>query len=209
MVLNEELERLKNRVYITMSARFEAYRRMKRRKISSTVSLALLSLSIIGYNILQLCTGFEKYNEVITAVTIMLSVFVLALSLLVSYLNYSEKEHKYYECGLKLSTLYDKITLHATPSTPLEVVEKFFNEYDHILGECGVNHINIDNLRARVRIKKEEYDRCDRVWIWLYWHLFDVNTLYWVLAFGIPWLTGIIIFCPINSGNPICQCGCQ
>ena len=197
----KEFENLSNRVYKTECARFEAYRRMKRRKLSSTVSLAILSLSIIFFNIMQLCKGYEDYNQAITAVTIMLSVLVLVLSLLVSYVNYSEKEHKYYECGLKLSELCDKIAL--VLSDPLkdglnnEYLAKLTDEYQRILAECGVNHISIDYVRGLQRINKKNgknYGVCEEVGIWLQWNIFDVNFLYWVLAFGIPLVAGILIF---------------
>ena len=150
---------------------------------------------------MQLCKGYEDYNQAITAVTIMLSVLVLVLSLLVSYVNYSEKEHKYYECGLKLSELCDKIAL--VLSDPLkdglnnEYLAKLTDEYQRILAECGVNHISIDYIRGLQRINKKNgknYGVCEEVGIWLQWNIFDVNFLYWVLAFGIPLVAGILIF---------------
>ena len=191
--MEEEFRKFSNRVYTTECARFEAYRRMKRRKLSSTVSLALLSLSIISFNVLQLCDDYQKYNEGITAVTIILSALVLVLSLLVSYVNYSEKEHKYYECGLRLSELDDRIDL--VLSDPLHTqlnnayLTKLKDDYQRILGECGVNHIAIDYKRGVRRIDKKagkNYGVCEEVRIWLEWNIFDVNFLYWILAFAIP-----------------------
>ena len=136
---------------------------MKRRKLSSTVSLALLSLSIIVFNILQLCDGYEEYNQPITAVTIMLSVLVLVLSLLVSYLNYSEREMKYYDCGLKLSALCDEIDLvlidpqHVLMTN--EELRRLKDKYQRIIGECGINHIAIDHKRAMLRIEKKAINK--------------------------------------------------
>lgn len=163
--MEKEFRNFSNRVYTTECARFEGYRRMKRRKLSSTVSLALLSLSIIAFNILQLCDGYEEYNQSITAVTIMLSVLVLVLSLLVSYLNYSEKELKYYECGIKLSALCDEIDLVLSDPQKRqlnnECLRELKNKYQRIIGECGINHIAIDHKRALLRIERNG-DRNDR-----------------------------------------------
>lgn len=156
--MEQEFRKFSKRVYITECARFEGYRRMKRRKLSSTVSLALLSLSIIAFNILQLCDGYEIYNQSITAVTIMLSVLVLVISLLVSYLNYSEKEMKYYDCGLKLSALCDEIDLVLSDPQHLlmtnDELRRLKDKYQRIIGECGINHIAIDYKRAVLRIEK-------------------------------------------------------
>ncbi len=211
--MTEQFKNFSERVYKTECARFEAYRRMKRRKLSSTVSLVILSLSIIVFNILQLCEQYEKYNEAITAVTIMLSVLVLALSLLVSYVNYSEKEHKYYECGLKLSRLCDKIDLVLSDSTHSNLNNMYLAglkaEYQSILAECGVNHISIDYSRGLQRIDKKNGHNAD--WLkttelWLQWNIFDVNFLYWILAFGIPLIAGLLIFNSSLFSEPIPVC---
>lgn len=203
--MKSEYIKFKQRVYVTKCARFEAYRRMKRRKISSTVSLALLSISIIYFNVIQLCTksGFEKYGEAITAVTIMLSVLVLALSLLVSYLNYSEREHKYYDCAMRLSNIGDRLDLTMCTGNEnemtLEKLNQFTNDYERILGECGVNHIAIDYKRAIERVKdgdttSSQVSIPDKTCLWIEWNILDVNFLYWVLAFIIPIVSGILIF---------------
>ena len=156
-IMDNEFRKFSKRVYITECARFEGYRRMKRRKLSSTVSLALLSLSIIAFNILQLCDGYEKFNQRITAVTIMLSALVLVLSLLVSYLNYSEREMKYYDCGLKLSALCDEIDCILIDPEKKglnnEELHTLKDKYQRIIGECGINHIAIDHKRAALRIE--------------------------------------------------------
>lgn len=242
-IMKEQFNQFSNRVYITECARFEGYRRMKRRKLSSTVSLALLSLSIIVFNVLQLCDNYYCYNQSITAVTIMLSVLVLVLSLLVSYLNYSERELKYYECGLKLSSLCDEIdNIMNNPDQKdlsSETLGKLKDKYQRIIGECGINHIEIDHKRAELRILKKksqsnkvnhdleknkddntkgDKERLEKLgiylispetWrdaricishkmkifrVWIEWNLFDVNFLYWILAFGIPVLAWYIIF---------------
>lgn len=206
---------------------------MKRRKLSSTVSLALLSLSIIAFNVLQLCEGYERFNQSITAVTILLSVLVLVLSLLVSYLNYSEREMKYYECGLKLSALCDEIdNIIADPNKAylyIGTLSYLKDKYQRIIGECGINHIAIDHKRAVLRIgrngsksekpssnseNKDQHNWKDfitslqtwkeigtsmksmlmRIRVWFEWNIFDVNFLYWILAFGMPVMCWYLIF---------------
>lgn len=218
--MEEDFKKFSNRVYITECARFEGYRRMKRRKLSSTVSLAILSLSIIVFNILQLCDGYEAFNQSITAVTIMLSVLVLVLSLLVSYLNYSEKEMKYYNCAIKLSALCDEIDLVLSDDKKTFATNQYLrvlkDRYQRIIGECGINHISIDHKRAELRIDKKNAKRREtnndntskdekgkpnsypswkkRASVWIEWNIFDVNSLYWILAILIPITAALIIF---------------
>lgn len=191
------MKNFERRVSITRDARFEAYRRMKRRKLSSTVSLAMLSLCIIFFNILQLLESFKEYNDSITATTIMLSSLVLTMSLLVTSLNYSEKEHQYYECAIKLSKLVDKIKIiNNTTPEPKAKVRIFFTlarKYHSIIAECPINHIGIDYKRALERndgIKS----RCESNMIWFQWNVIDVNFLYWLLAVCMPFVAWRMIF---------------
>lgn len=191
------MKNFERKASITRDARFEAYRRMKRRKLSSTVSLAMLSLCIIFFNILQLLEGFKQYNDNITATTIMLSALVLTMSLLVTSLNYSEKEHQYYECAVKLSRLVEKIRIinstEPDNNKKLRVFIALARKYHSIIAECPINHIGIDYKRALER-NDGIRSRSDSNMIWVQWNVLDVNFLYWLLAICMPFIAWQMIF---------------
>ncbi len=186
------MDNLIRKITITRDARFEAYRRMKRRKLSSTVSLAMLSLCIICFNIIQLLPDFKIYGDAITAVTIMLSALVLTMSLLVTGLSYSEKEHQYKECAMRLSKLIDNADLEKDSTPDSNALSKLkystLNSYHSILAECPVNHIKIDYKRAMSRDDKRKIDDLKKIQIWMEWNILDVNLLYWILAIAIPFI---------------------
>lgn len=154
-------EDLLRRLRTTKAARFEAYRRIRRRKLSSTVSVAFLSLSIICFNIAQLLPGFSQYNDSISAVTIMLSSMVLVLSLLISNLSYGERELKYYQCSTKFSQLEDRLNIFLESAQRpdfkySELYTNYFAEYHQIIEECGINHIPKDYHKATLRTYGQE-----------------------------------------------------
>lgn len=134
----------------TKNARFEAYRRMKRRKMSSNLSLCLLSFSMIVFNIFQLSPIFGKYHTSITFVTIILSALILAISLLVNNLNYGERELKYYQCGLALSRMEDELNQLKNQDENIkpDLLTKKISEYHDCLSGWGINHISTDHKIA-------------------------------------------------------------
>lgn len=208
----EELElfrKLLRKLQTTKASRFEAYRRIRRRKLSSTVSVAFLSLSIICFNICQLLPGFEQYNNSISAVTIMLSSMVLVLSLLISNMCYGERELKYYQCSTRFSQLEDKLNIFLeSPRRPDlrydEIYQTYFHDYHQIIEECGINHITKDYHKTKWNASGDDQNKLSwwqKSWYWIEWNILDVNTIYWLMAIIIPFIAGFVIF-HLNTFSP-------
>ena len=94
------LEKLSDKIWKTKKARFAAAKRMERYYYFSNVSMALTSVSIVGVNLLPFLDGCSNKSSLITILTIIVSVYVLVISLLstqarqniMTYCNYILKK---------------------------------------------------------------------------------------------------------------------
>lgn len=196
------LESLSNKIWATKNARFTAYKRMKRCNVSSVVATAMASADIILVNLLcYMKKGDSPLLNVenTTALSIMLSVLVLVLSLIVTLLNYSGKRDTYHNCGIELDGLNQRIKLREEDSKPITTEEEYdlLDEYGEVLQKYCLNHTTFDyeyalflderNKRSRVDNESDSFNRSrSELWkqvkMWIRWNIFDVNFLYWLIA---------------------------
>lgn len=190
------------KVKITRDNRYNAHRRMARSQISSSICISIVSLEIVAVGVLQLINDSTKEgaisNDNLTALTIILSTFVLVLSLIVSTFDYEGRKDNYHKCGIKLSKLCDKIDSELTYATeiPKDVFDKYVDEYNNIMADHGLNHERKDYKKSQLddfnKNKKRYTDypqecpfttnRWLRFWAWMNWYVLDPNTLYWFLT---------------------------
>lgn len=177
------LTELSNTVYKTMSARFTAYRRMKRNRDASKVAEAMLSASIIGISLIALqCQGLAIQMNVIT---IILSTFLLALSLLFQGLGYEKRMENYHSCGNELNRLY-RLMEHDTKVLSEEEQKskelEYLQQYEDILVNYNLNHTSFDYKYSLAQMKDEKVGFCSRNWLRLRYYVLDVYVLYWLIA---------------------------
>lgn len=186
------LQDLSDKVWNTKNARYVAYRRMKRSRVSSTAFIAFLSASIIGINLLSFLPDYNEQAENISVISIILSVFSLVISLLVSLLQYESKEKNYHGCGLELDKLNQQIRMSIMyKNETLDDDRDYLNKYYQILEKYNLNHTEFDHAYTE---RKEEHCTWEkRLVLWLRWYIFDVNTLYWLLAFILPIISFFVL----------------
>lgn len=141
------LENLFQSVMTTRDARFEAARRADRCDSYSTACVAILSLEIIAINLFQFAGNMPEDSErLISASTILLSVFALVLSLIINQLKYGVKSANYHSCALDLDVLGYEINREMkSPETPdRATVERLENKYSAILKQYNLNHTQQD-----------------------------------------------------------------
>lgn len=181
------IEELKTKVEKTANSRFEAYRRMRRNRIWSNITLAIFSFYIIVINSLVFIEPFKSHNDVITLVTIFMSTFILIMSLLVGQRQYESRERTYHECGKKLSYLKDRITLDLEEKQELSCQEKdfFLRQYNEVLNQYNLNHVEFDYRWAYRNFKESP---TDYVWLCLRYYIFDIYFAYALMTFLTPLL---------------------
>lgn len=187
-----------------------AAQRMRRSQNSSTASVALLSASIIGVNMLAFLNVSDSDKTLITIATVVLSILALVMSLLVGQLRYEYRANNFQQCGRELENLNQRLKIRiqeilSTASnknvvtSPKEDNDKYLEEYKSILERYNLNHTEFD---YQYSLMKAEADKEHGFWkpliYWLKWNIFDVNILYWLIAI-VPLIAIVIAFCSIPT----------
>lgn len=179
----ENLESLGNTIYKTMSARFTASRRMKRSRDACKVCEAMFSASIIAISLIALLKQEIEVANMISAFTIILSTFLLVLSLLFSSLNYDKRMENYHACGNELNRLY-RLIKHDVSVLSKEEQEKkeidYINKYEEILSKYNLNQTSFDYQYAM--LGSTEIHPLKWLWFQCRYYIFDVYLLYWIIA---------------------------
>ncbi len=172
---------------------------MKRCKNASTLCVAMLSLEIIVINLLVFIPSLKLDENIVTIVTVCLSAFVLVLSLLISQLKYDRKEEEYHRCGIQMGALEKRIDIFISSEQEVnyDVVSKYEDEYQKILRDSNLNHLEID--RDQALRNTDEYKKSsnfgERAWLYIRWHLLMSDSIYnMITALGIAAIIAVAIW---------------
>lgn len=188
------LKELSDKVWTTKNARFMAAKRMHRRHVSSMVAVALLSASVIAVNLLALLNINDGMKTMITIITVVLSVFALVMSLIITFLRYESHENNYHQCGIELDQLNQRLKIRidelskgqqnvASIQSPTADNTKYLDEYSGILKKFNLNHSELDFLySSMLSDESKKQGVFKRIWCWFRWNVWDVNILYWLIA---------------------------
>lgn len=201
-VKNSFLTSLIRRVKITAAVRFEAHHRMQYMKNVTTLSIAMLSIYIISLNLLVFIDNYKQYSNELTVVTVILSTFVLAVSLVISQMQYGEREYIYHSCGMELNKFLDELLLLKEEGGNLTCEKKreLYIKYSDILKNYNLNHSGLDTLVVTskddwVKTMENYGFQVDKTcwlgqrWIWLRRYVFDVSFIYLLLIILPPVLS--------------------
>lgn len=142
---------LLKRMWITRGARYNAYRRLKKKNDISKATVAFLSCYALIINSIKFM-NFVGLNPVqdnyISFFTMMISVFILVLSLLDSSKDYKMNADKLYISAIEIENLYNELKKIQGIGIAEREKEKKFNiissAYSRILQLYQVNHELID-----------------------------------------------------------------
>lgn len=179
------LEEFSNTVYKTMCARFTAFRRVKRNRDASKVAETLFSASIIGISLIALMSNNLEVSRNISVFTIILSTFLLSLSLLLSGLSYDKRMDNYHACGNELNRLYRN--MHHDVKTLTEEEQKrkesdYIDQYFNILNKYNQNHTSFDYEYAMSLFSDSTMGTVSRLWLKIRYYILDLYLVYWLIA---------------------------
>ena len=183
----EYLKDFSDVVYKTMTARFTAYRRMKRNRDASKVAESFFSASIIAISLIALQNHEEHLSDLISIVTIILSTFLLVMSLLFSGLDYEKRMDNYHDCGNELDKLYRDMKLILSYGEEISSdemkakTEDFQAKYFDILHKYNLNHTSFDYEYTAVMLD-EQKKNVSRLVMKFRYYVWDMYFLYWVIA---------------------------
>lgn len=192
------LEEFSNTVYKTMCARFTAFRRVKRNRDASKVAETLFSASIIGISLIALMSNNLEVSKNISVFTIILSTFLLSLSLLLSGLSYDKRMDNYHACGNELSRLYRNMHYDVKTLTEEEQKKKesdYIDQYFNILNKYNQNHTSFDYEYAISLLSDTSMGNVSRLWLKIRYYILDMYLVYWLIAIvPVVWIAWYCIY---------------
>jgi hypothetical protein len=161
------LTKLRTDAWRTSSARYNAARRLRRRELFSTVSLALLSAMTVAIAFIQrvYAPPSSVADNYFTALSASLGVFLLTISLVEWGARTGSAADALHQNAEKLNAMQRKIGLqiaaiNAGVSVTWNTIQTLSDEYEAIKADCRHNHQPIDDeyFRAKQRAAPEFCD---------------------------------------------------
>jgi hypothetical protein len=159
--INAYSEALDNRLWKTKGARFNAVRRLNNKYQFSITSISILSVYGIAIPIVQSIPSSSKcpgVNNLYTAISTILSVFTLVLSLLEGSKNYQVRAERLYDNAVKISGLSRELEyLRKCESAKPDLQEKLLEisrKYEAIIEDCPENHSSEDYKLFEIQNRK-------------------------------------------------------
>lgn len=150
-------DELYRKVRITAGARFNACRRLTWHDQVTQWSVALASVALIVVPLLQVVgatTGVS--SQLLTALQIILAMFVLVFSLLLSRNNHAVRADRMHRCGLELKRLLRQLQSYRGRDVDDTTYATFSQSYDDILNQHE-NHASSDYERYLLYCREEYY----------------------------------------------------
>jgi len=146
-------EKFLNRVEVTREARFAANKRLTRRHKRAYYIISMLSLFVIIISILPNIFGLsDQQAQVLLAITILNSVFIIITTLMDAAGDYSLQAYLMQVSGRELSQTYNDIQL-ATDKQRLDPkwISSKQREYQAVLDRCPYDHDDADYLAVIIK----------------------------------------------------------
>lgn len=138
---------LRAKIWKTKGSRFNAVRRLNNKYQFSLSSISILSIYGIAIPIIQGVVKnpqCQKVNDIYSAISLILSVFTLAISLLEGAKNYQLRAEKLHNNAVKISSLQSKLDyLIVRKSGNANFLQQLGNisaRYEKLIKECPENH---------------------------------------------------------------------
>lgn len=147
-------DKLRRNIERTKDIRFHASKRLLNRQNNSSYAVSWLSCLVILISLSPNFTSVShQQNQIILAVSIVLSVVIIFTSLIYSSQNYFYRSKVLHDCAIKLSRLEGEVNLTIIQSLlNVDRLKRLWDRYNSILEECPSNHDDCDlNLERAVK----------------------------------------------------------
>jgi hypothetical protein len=187
--MTDYLEKLQTTIWRTSGARYNASRRLKRKELFSTISLALFSaLSIIIAVVQRIYSApiqhIPDLDNLLTAISICMGLFILVFTLMEWGSANGTKAHILHKNAEELNTLQrkighiisDKNNTDQNIDTNRADADALRSEYEKIKSLCSENHTPIDDkffLTTKRHSPEFEYLKLTKLkstMAWLAWN---------------------------------------
>ncbi len=196
--MENEINRWWKKLWETRGCRFNAAKRMEMNEKWSTITISFVSVYIIAINLVVYLKNRPAIltEELITMSTISLSILVIVISIILSTRDYKIKAHKYNNCGMDLSRLYDKVCLWKTDIASVQKTDiiSLISDYNTILETYDLNHDRIDYMvfkSQNLSAYKLKYPLGFRFYVWM---ISTFSLLKYLVFIFLPLIILIIYF---------------
>jgi len=193
-LVKDALEDFRRSVEITRDVRFQANIRLSNRQRASSYMVSLLSLYVIGLSLIPNIMTLEQYqNQILLACSIILSVFVIFMSLIDGSQNFYHQGELLHQCARKIAAINHRlknIDVDKDPISAMQKLEGMQKEYQQALDECPTNHDNVDFFREIIRKPKlfpSEYP----------WKKKLIHKIYYKMR--VLWMSSSWVFMPLAA----------
>ncbi len=205
MNIDDYAKELCSRMWITKGSRYNAYRRYELKHRLSLTSISMLTLYVFWLTLADFCHIFRLTgnNNIILFISMVLSIFILILSLLENSNNYQIKAERLHNCAKEITGVYNELRMliHSEDSydNKFKGLEEITKRYDGIIQKYGENHDKIDYELFRAENYKEfEINIIKKQFI-----LINSFKSYWLYIICIVVPPMLIIFFLLNQYNII------
>lgn len=173
--LKDYVEKLDGKIWRTKGARFNAYRRLKRKHYASLFAITFLSFYALvitiangmDYKIIQIS------ENAFSAINISLSIFILILSTLEIAKNYQSDSENLHRCAIQLNKVYEQLELAKIKYTENEIKE-IASSYHNIIASYSQNHEPLDDILFKFEHPHIFYKGQPGLWVWIKKWLFRI-----------------------------------
>jgi hypothetical protein len=147
---------LLGKMWKTKGARFNAHRRLSNKHSLSTIAISILSFYLFAASLIDL---FQHQTagaspSIPGMLVVIISVFVLIISLLENSRNYQREADRMHQCALEISELYNRFQ-----SLPIEQADtermQYADLYSEILRRFEVDHKEVDFIRFQISYARD------------------------------------------------------
>jgi len=141
-------KKLKNKMWATRGARFEAYRYYLQKHTLSSYSISIFSSYLIALGLLSTFKIFSNIvlpDNIIQFLSIALSVLILAISQIESSNDYKLKGERFHDCSKEIAFLITEIdylllNIGNQEITNLQAIKNVSDKYELIIQKHSDNH---------------------------------------------------------------------
>lgn len=200
MAHQDFLRELRTTAWRTSGARFNAWRRLKRRDLFGTLSIALFAALSGGLAVVQRIYEFRAGTDLdnyVTALSVLLGFFVIIISLIEWGYGGAQKGEALYRNAERLAEFQRKLGQELLSDKPQDqftddLVTRYRSEYEEIKRLCPYNHEPMDDA-VFVSGKPEDFAEAasGAKWAWVNFQYQLGSILYfgvfWIVMFGLLW----------------------
>ncbi|MCQ3002494.1 SLATT domain-containing protein [Pseudomonas sp. ICMP 561] len=211
--MTDYITSLRTTIWRTSSARYNAARRLKRKELFSTISLAFFSVQTIALAVIQkifsskfiAIPGLDDYA---TVVSVLAGIFIIVISLMEwGSRNGSNADALYKNAeelnGLQRTIFLDIAKSNAGAAQNWDAATKTLEMYEEIQGRCDINHSSLDDRffvaqhRGSPEFSKKQISWLEAQWVSFLWFLSSIwyYLIFWAIAVAamVPVVTKITI----------------